>query len=282
MISPAVPFVKRMCCVIAAIACSVVSYAQLPDGTTAPDFTFTDINGVVQNLYTYLNEGKYVAIDISATWCVPCWNYHNTHVLDSLYALHDIPGDNTWKIMFIEGDGSTDSADLYGTGTNTVGNWVAGSEYEIMNPPSGTALTNFLNDYDVYFFPMFYLICPDKKLIQDTLNAVKPGVAGWEYAADNLCKTTSINTLDLIPSCNIYPNPATGSVMIQFELDKSIDMSLSVVNYMGTTLANKELGYLCAGSHSIEYEAANLKPGMYIFKLSGVNCNEIIKRVVIQ
>ena len=67
--------------------------AQIPDGATAPDFTFTDIDGNTQNLYAYLNAGKYVAIDVSATWCNPCWNYHTSGVMDSLYVLHDIPGD---------------------------------------------------------------------------------------------------------------------------------------------------------------------------------------------
>jgi len=42
--------------------------AQLPNGSTAPDFTFTDMNGVSQNLYTYLNAGKVVVVDASTTW----------------------------------------------------------------------------------------------------------------------------------------------------------------------------------------------------------------------
>ena len=31
------------------------SFAQLPDGSIAPDFTATDINGVEHNLYSYLD-----------------------------------------------------------------------------------------------------------------------------------------------------------------------------------------------------------------------------------
>ena len=41
---------------------------DLPDGSTAPNFTFTDMSGTSRTLYTYLNAGKPVVLDISATW----------------------------------------------------------------------------------------------------------------------------------------------------------------------------------------------------------------------
>ena len=53
-----------------------LSYAQLPDGSTAPDFTVTDINGETYRLYDLLDSGYTVVIDLNATWCGPCWSYH--------------------------------------------------------------------------------------------------------------------------------------------------------------------------------------------------------------
>jgi thiol-disulfide isomerase/thioredoxin len=70
------------------IAMTLNVSAQLPAGSTAANWTYTDINGNTQSLYSYLDQGKYVIIDISATWCGPCWNYHNSGNLENLFDLY--------------------------------------------------------------------------------------------------------------------------------------------------------------------------------------------------
>lgn len=130
------------------------SKAQLASGTLAPDFTATDINGNVHTLSDYLDAGKTVIIDISATWCGPCWTYHNNHVLDDIYESYGGGGSDEVVVLFVEGDGATTNADLYGTGSNTQGDWVTGSPYPIIDSATIASL------YAITYFPTIYRICP--------------------------------------------------------------------------------------------------------------------------
>ena len=60
-------------------------YAQLPNGSIAPDFTLVDLNGTSHTLYDYLDAGQTVFLDFSAVWCPPCWSYHISGALEDLY-----------------------------------------------------------------------------------------------------------------------------------------------------------------------------------------------------
>jgi len=150
---------------IAGAFCTSQSFAQLPDGSTAPDFTFTDMNSVSHNLYTYLNAGKVVVIDVSAIWCAPCWSYHNSNALENFYNQYGPPGTNQAMVIWIEGDAGTNdpcmTASAGCTGGPSQGNWTSGTPYPMCNP-SAAQINPFNTAYNIQYFPTMYLICPDK------------------------------------------------------------------------------------------------------------------------
>ncbi len=149
---------KKLFTFFAALAVVGTLAAQLPNNSIAPNFTATDINGVTYNLYEILESGKPVVMDVSATWCGPCWNYHNGHALKDIYEQYGPAGTNELMVLFIEGDGSTNTACLSGSAgcnSSTQGNWVADTPYPIIDDAS------IADAYDIGYFPTVYLMCPN-------------------------------------------------------------------------------------------------------------------------
>lgn len=142
---------------------SLGAMAQLPANSLAPDFTANDINGQGHHLYEYLDQGYTVILDISAAWCGPCWNYHNSGALENLYNTYG-PGTAADKVMvlFIEGESTNTGAQITGTTTNqqysgyTQGDWTEGTPYPIIDN------AQIANNYQITYFPTIYKICPNR------------------------------------------------------------------------------------------------------------------------
>jgi hypothetical protein len=153
-----------------------VAEGQLPSGTTAPDFNVVDINGQSHHLYDVLADNKIVVLEISATWCPPCWSYHQSQALQDFYAAHGPEGDDQARVYWVEGDPDTNLDCLYGqVGCNdqSAGNFVEGTTYPIIDS-EGIA-----NTFQINYFPSIFIICPNKRTYEiDPVAAT----AIWEKA----------------------------------------------------------------------------------------------------
>ncbi len=176
--------------------CAVTSSINAQN-SYAPDFTETDINGVTHSLYAdYLDQGKYVILDFSTTWCGPCWRFHGFGHLEHFYEIYGIEEDDA-QVFLMECDPSTGMADLMGNTTQTTGDWITGTPYPIID----LATTAIPDAYDIWGYPTIVVVCPDG--IRSDNFGMNPlyyaNIVDHEYLADfayNLCSESNNNVID--------------------------------------------------------------------------------------
>ncbi len=161
---------------------STFLFAQLAPGSTAPDFTITDTDGVTHNLYDILDEGKPVLLDLFATWCGPCWSFAETGVFDEFDELYGANGDNSVFTVAVEADPSTPASEIYGGGSS-VGDWTTMIHYALANDD------NIAEPYALAYYPTIYLICPDR-----TVTEIGQGPASGYWTVETLAQEVFINT----------------------------------------------------------------------------------------
>lgn len=147
---------KKSLTLLGISALGLTAQAQIANYSIGPDFTGVDVNGTSWNLYDLLDQGKTVIMDVSATWCGPCWNYHQSGALEELYNDHGPNGTNDVMVLWIEGDNTTGQDDLEGNTSETQGDWITGTPFPIIDD------AGIGDDYQITYFPTIFKICPNR------------------------------------------------------------------------------------------------------------------------
>ena len=79
---------------------------------------------------------------------------------------------------------------------------------------------------------------------------------------------------------NVYPNPATDKVTLEFTLKENAPVELTITNVIGSKVKNVSFGKQNAGAQKASLNVANLKAGVYFCSLK-VDENVVTKRLVI-
>jgi hypothetical protein len=91
---------------------------------------------------------------------------------------------------------------------------------------------------------------------------------------------TGINTQDFSFPFYIYPNPASESAVVSFQLVNNSDVKISVYDILGKKVMLGSSENLSAGEHQLNINIARLQNGIYFVKMD-VNGEQIIQKLII-
>lgn len=240
-----------------------MSFGQI--GSVATNFIVTDIDGNSHNLYQILNSGRVVILECATSWCSTCWSFHNGHYLQDLNDLYGPNGTDQARVIFYEVDPSTTLADLQGTGGNTMGNWLAGTDYPYVNE-SPVSLSGA--KYWPLGFPTINVIAPqDKKIKADLFNVWGGGLPAMQSTVSQYFTNVGVEDLT-VTTTSIAPNPTTGKLTVSIESSVSSDVNVELVDLLGKVVST-DVRTLSTGSNSINLDYTGLNTGQYILRISG-------------
>lgn len=243
------------------------AFSQLPDGSTAPNFTLTDYYGTTHTLYDYLDADRTVILEIFAAHCPTCWAYHQTHRLRNMYEQYGPDGTDELTVLALEYDQYNDSNAFIGNHEPwvTQGNWLEGTPYPLFNvedPDRGV-----FEDYNMTYYPVIYVICPDRILEQ---------VYTWHTEAQLYEKVQACPAATSIEDApelgNIRFDPSTRSLIIdRYELVQGLE----VLDLQGRTV--QQVGGI---SRSV-IPLLELPTGIYLFRITTEN-GPVVRRFFLE
>ena len=239
---------KKLLSMLAVVATLSPAWAQLPDGSIAPDFTMTDIYGETHNLYSYLDQGMSVILNFSAVWCGPCLDYKESGVLNDIYNAFGPEGSGDIMVLSFETEDQLGIEALYGNGGGTVGDFVTGTNYPIIDNAASLYWNSYMQpNPEVGPVPLIYTVCPNGILTetgQATLQThVSIATSGCGNAVINPAATLNYSGDEFYCAENNWEASATLTNLGEAEItsatiEVTFNNSTEMVNYNGTLSSN--------------------------------------------
>ena len=241
------------------LSLALESNAQLENGSIAPNFTITDLNGETHNLYDILDSDRAVVIDFFATWCTPCWVVHSSKALANTYDNYGVNGTNELTVFGIESDVATTEDDILGTGDRTIGNWTEGNDYPFADD------FQIARNFNSPGYPSIFIIRPNKRLYfaSDIYS-----VENTSSAADSLTYSTAVRGADDGRLINATLNPVNTVCS-----NTSIDPTVDIVNFGDSILRNAEV---LLYQNDVLVEIKSWTGSLHTFQKSRISFNPLI------
>lgn len=227
----------------------------------ADDFTITTTDGITRNLYSTLDSGKTVFIDLFFTTCSWCQTY--APVIEEIY---QNSGSGEGEIVFwgisnnlFDPDEVIDQYRL---------------NYNITNPCAGpdgggtTAHTTVISGQNFQGWPTYCVVCPDRTMYFDP--CYPPTVTGFDPYFEDCGAFTGVK--EEMPGksnagiSSIYPNPANDILTLEIVLNHKDPVIIGLYNLLGEMISTYSFD-IDQFRETIIIPLDNLSSGTYFLKM---------------
>lgn len=226
--------------------------------TQAVDFTVTDVNGNVYNLFDILSNGQHVCIDFFFDTCGPC-QATSPHFKQTYQNF----GCNDEDIFFIAIDVGDSDAEVIAYENTFLGGAPGYPSVSGLNGGGNAVNTT----YGIGAYPTYILIRPDQTIIEQDMWPIANATTFTGFFANhNLlpvpCSTVGINDPQVSSNVTIYPNPAHDHLFIK--ADQPV-IRYRLYNVIGG-LVGEETNAADKNSFN-QVDLTSLQKGIYVIEL---------------
>ena len=242
---------------------SLFSFSTFYFQDTATDFTASDCDGIIHNLFSELDSGKVIVL----TWVMPCGPCA-THAINAYSAASNFQTTNPNRVKFYLID------DFANTSCQSLLSW--GDSYGL---DSATLFSNpdiDMNDYGQIGMPKIVVVGGAQHKIYFNENSSTFGI--------NVAIQQALNDLpNMVPSesgifkAKLFPNPATHKLKFIYTNKDPLKIKIEIFNMLGERILKNYNVKDISTIGSYEIDVSSFHPGSYLLKYSTTNQSKIIK-----
>jgi len=238
------------------------TFSQFVQAQSAPDFTFTDTEGVTRNLQERLDEGYIIVLDFFYVDCPPC---EDTGA--ELEAIHnDYDGKNVeiWSISPFDSVAHIQAFQEEHNFTYIAGG-IEGGGWDIVELYS--------DSLTLEYYPTISVICPNGDLTWDIWPYTTNGAPEWRGPIEScgvydISVTSATENIEVEYPSTLFPNPAQDIINIDFFTENTEDVHATIYDITGRQIIQNMLSISNAGQQNEQLTINKLLSGNYVLRLT--------------
>lgn len=225
--------------------------------TEAEDFHVKTVYGESIYLFPILNdEDQIVVIDFFSTTCGPCQDY-----APDFQACYEKFGYNEGNVYFMGINWGNDNAGVIEFDS------IFGLTFPSISGSQGGGNIVY-GTYDIQSYPSVIVITPDHTIVEQYIwYPSEENITNAVIAAGGLIVNTDENTFDKT-ELKVFPLPVQYTGTIEFELQKSTKIQLSIYNLIGQQVYISNSRSYTKGKTQITFPVDELENGYYFVKIN--------------